>query len=133
MTFEELGAMTIEEGLAIIETVLDYQRLNHVQEIVLRQSCKGLSYREISKTTGYDPDYLKDPGAKLRKLLSEAFGEKVKKGNLQSVLKRYLRRNKITVHRNQVIGVNFSGASLCGSSLSGANLSVAKLYGTYNK
>ncbi|MCT7989505.1 pentapeptide repeat-containing protein [Laspinema sp. D6] len=125
--------MTVDEALGIVEILLDYQRLNYVQEIVFRQSWEGLSYGEISKATGYDPDYLKDAGAKLWKQLTEVFGEKVKKGNLQSVLKRYLRRNQITFHRNQVIGVNFSGASLCGSSLSGANLSVAKLYGTISE
>jgi hypothetical protein len=119
MTFEGFGAMTVDEALAIVETVLDYERLNHVQEIVFRQSWEGLSYREISKTTGYDPDYLKDAGAKLWKLLSEAFGEKVKKGNLQSVLKRYLRRNQITFHRDRVIGVNLSGATITGTRVVG--------------
>ncbi len=114
--------MTVDEALAIAEAVLDYERLNHVQEIVFRQSWEGLSYREISKTTGYDPDYLKDAGAKLWKLLSEAFGEKVKKGNLQSVLKRYLRRNQINFYRTQVIGVNLSGGSLSEANLSGAKL-----------
>lgn len=111
--------MTVDEALEIAETVLDYERLNHVQEIVFRQSWEGLSYCEISKTTGYAEDYLKDAGAKLWKLLTEAFGEKVKKGNLQSVLKRYLRRNKIIFHRDRVIGVNLSGATISGRRVVG--------------
>lgn len=41
--------MTVEEALAIVETALDYDRLNHVQEILFRQSWAGLSYREIAK------------------------------------------------------------------------------------
>ncbi|MCT7976015.1 pentapeptide repeat-containing protein [Laspinema olomoucense] len=126
--------MKVDEALALVEAVLEDDRLNDVQELIFRQCWEGnQSYQEIAQGSGYDSEYLKATGAKLWKLLSEVFGEKVKKGNLQSVLKRYLRRNQITFHRNQVIGVNFSGASLCGSSLSGANLSVAKLYGTISE
>jgi hypothetical protein len=126
--------MKVDEALALVEAVLEDDRLNDVQELIFRQCWEGnQSYQEIAQVSGYDSEYIKATGAKLWKLLTEAFGEKVKKGNLQSVLKRYLRQNQITVHRNQVIGVNFSGASLCGSSLSGANLSVAKLYGTISE
>lgn len=126
--------MKVEEALALVEAVLEDDRLNDVQELIFRQCWEGRqSYQEIAQVCGYDYEYIKATGAKLWKLLTEAFGEKVKKGNLQSVLNRYLRRNQIIFHRNQVIGVNFSGASLCGSSLSGANLSVAKLYGTISE
>ena len=114
--------MTADEALDIVETVLDYQRLNHVQETVFRQSWEGLSYQEIAKRSGYDRDYLKDAGAKLWKRLSKAFGEKVKKDNLQSVLKRYLRRHHITLQRNEVIGVNLSGSNLSGARLLFANI-----------
>ncbi|MCY7384474.1 MAG: pentapeptide repeat-containing protein, partial [Microcoleus sp. CAN_BIN18] len=48
---------------------------------------------------------------------------KVKKNNLRSFFKRYLRRHQVTVHRTQVIGVNLSGANLSGARLSFANLS----------
>lgn len=114
--------MTADEALDIVEVVLDYQRLNQVQEIVFRWSWEGLCYREIAKRSGYDRDYLKDAGAKLWKRLSKAFGEKVKKDNLQSVLKRYLRRNQITLQRNQVTGVNLSGSNLSGARLLFANI-----------
>lgn len=114
--------MTVEEALAIVETALDYDRLNHVQEILFRQSWAGLSYREIAKNSGYDPDYLKDAGSKLWKELSKVFGEKVKKDNLQSVLKRYLKRNQLTLQRNQVIGLDLSGANLSGAKLLFANI-----------
>lgn len=117
-----LGAMTVDEALAIVEAALDYDRLNQVQEIVFRQSWSGFSYREIAKNTGYEPDYLKDAGAKLWKQLSKVFGEKVKKDNLQSVLKRYLRRHHITLQRNQVIGLDLSGSNLSGAKLLFANI-----------
>lgn len=125
--------MTADEALEIVETALDYQNLSKVQELVFRQSWEGQSYVEIAKSTGYEPDYIKDAGAKLWKLLSKVLGEKVKKDNIKSVLKRYLRRNQVNLHRTQVIGVNFSGASLSESSLSGANLTVKKLLGNLNE
>ena len=114
--------MTVDEAMAIAETVLDYQQLNHVQEIVFRQAWSGLSYREIANQTGYDPDYLKDAGAKLWKQLSKALGEKVKKDNLKSVFKRYLRRHQITLRSNQVIGVNLTGGTLTEANLNGTKL-----------
>lgn len=118
--------MTVDEALELVEIALDYQHLNKVQELVFRQAWEGRSYKQIAGSSEYEYDYIKDAGAKLWKLLSEAFGEKVKKDNLQSVLKRYLRRNQVSFHRNQMIEVNLSGANLSGASLSVANLSVEK-------
>jgi uncharacterized protein YjbI with pentapeptide repeats len=120
--------MTVEEALEIVETALDYQRLNKVQELVFRQSWEGRSYIEIARSNDYEPDYIKDAGAKLWKLLSKALGEKVKKDNLKSALKRYLRRNQVNLQRNQLIGINLSGADLSGSILCFANLNGADSY-----
>lgn len=120
--------MTVDEALAIVETVLDYDRLNKVQELVFRQSWEGRSYIEIAKNADYEPDYIKDAGAKLWKLLSKAFGEKVKKDNVKSVLKRYLGRHQIILSRTQVIQVNLKGASI-----TGRNISEGSLLGHLNK
>jgi hypothetical protein len=114
--------MTVEEALALVETALDYQRLNKVQEIVFRHAWEGRSYGEMAKISGYEPDYIKDAGAKLWKLLSKALGEKVKKDTLQSVIKRYARRIKVNLQRNLAIEVNLTGANLSGANLSGARL-----------
>jgi hypothetical protein len=121
--------MTVEEALVIAETALDYKRLNEVQKLVFLQSWEGRSYAEIAKSTRYEPDYIKDVGAKLWRLLSKALGEKVKKDNLQVVLKRYLRRTQVNVQRNLTIEVNLSGANLSGANLSGTRL-VANLIET---
>lgn len=118
--------MTADEALELVENVLDYERLNKVQELVFRESWEGRSYKEIAGSCEYEYDYIKDAGAKLWKLLSKALGEKVKKDNLQSVLKRYLRRHEMSLHRNQMIEVNLSGANLSGASLNVTNLSVAR-------
>ena len=89
---------------------------------MFRHAWSGLSYREIANQTGYDPNYLKDAGAKLWKQLSKALGEKVKKDNIKSVFKRYLRRHQVSLRSNQVIGVNFSTSNLSGSRLLFANI-----------
>ncbi|MBD1811914.1 pentapeptide repeat-containing protein [Microcoleus vaginatus DQ-U2] len=114
--------MTVDEAITIAETALNYDRLNKVQDIVFRQSWEGRSYIEIAKSAGYEYDYIKDAGAKLWKLLSKALEEKVKKDNLKSVLKRYLRRSQVNLQRNLTIEVNLSGANLSGANLSGARL-----------
>ncbi|WP_293151046.1 MULTISPECIES: pentapeptide repeat-containing protein [unclassified Microcoleus] len=114
--------MTVDEAIAIAETALNYDRLNKVQEIVFRQSWEGRSYKEIAASAEYEYDYIKDAGAKLWKLLSKALEEKVKKDNLKSVLKRYLRRGKVNLQRNLTIEVNLTGANLSGANLSGARL-----------
>ncbi|MEG4329113.1 pentapeptide repeat-containing protein, partial [Microcoleus sp. herbarium5] len=114
--------MTVDEALTIAETALNYDRLNKIQEIVFRQSWEGQSYKEIAANTEYEYDYIKDAGAKLWKLLSTALEEKVKKDNLKSVLKRYLRRTQVNLQRNLTIEVNLSGANLSGANLSGARL-----------
>jgi Pentapeptide repeats (8 copies) len=116
--------MTVDEAIAIAETVLDGEGLNDVQELIFRQCWEGrCSYEEISQLSQYNDEYIKALAAKLWKQLSEAFDEKVKKNNLRSVFKRYLRRHQVTLHRTQVIGVNLSGANLTGARLSFANLS----------
>ena len=114
--------MTVDEAIEIAETALNYDRLNKIQQIVFRQSWEGRSYGEIAKTTGYQYDYIKATGYELWKLLSQVFGEKVKRDNLKSVLKRYLRRTQVNLQRNLTIEVNLSGANLSGANLSGARL-----------
>ena len=114
--------MTVDEAITIAETALNYDRLNKIQEIVFRQSWEGQSYKEIAASTEYEYDYIKDAGAKLWKLLSTALQEKVKKDNLKSVLKRYLRRTQVNLQRNLTIEVNLSGANISGANLSGARL-----------
>ncbi len=81
------------------------------------------SYEEISQLSQYNDEYIKALAAKLWKQLSEAFDEKVKKNNLKAVLRRYFRRQRITLNRTQVIGVNLSGANLSGARVLFVNLS----------
>ncbi len=115
--------MTAEEALAIVETVLDDdEQLNDVQELIFKQCWEGRhSYEAIAKLSQYDDEYIQAAGYKLWKLLSEAFEEKGKKNNIKAVIKRYLRRLQVNSQRNQLIGINLSGADLSGSILCFAN------------
>lgn len=81
--------MTVDEALAILDAVLQQEHLSDVQELVFRQCWEGRTYQEMAEDSSYDAGYIKDVGSKLWKFLSDAFGEKVTKGNVQSVLRRH--------------------------------------------
>jgi len=117
--------MTVDEGLAILETVLNLageENLNDVQELIFRECWEGHSYKEIAELYPYEYEYIKAYAAELWKKLSKAFGKKVKKGNLKSVIGGYLRKNRFSLQRNLVVEVNLSGADISDVNLSGARL-----------
>ncbi|WP_019503110.1 NB-ARC domain-containing protein [Pseudanabaena sp. PCC 6802] len=81
--------MTVDEALTLLDTILCSQHLTPIQESVFCKSWEGITYEEIASESGYDCDYIKQVGSQLWRLLSEAFGEKVTKKNVQLVLSRY--------------------------------------------
>lgn len=115
--------MNVDEALTIAETVLEEaEPLNDVQELIFRQCWQGRkSYEAIAHVSGYEKEYLKSIGAKLWQQLSDAFGEKVKKSNLKSVIRRYAQQHGLKP-RNLAIEVNLSGASISGEHISGENI-----------
>lgn len=84
--------MTIEDALNIVDSVLENKSLSTIQEAIFRQTWDGKTYSEIAEKAGYDAAYIRDVGYKLWQLLSEAFGDRVTKNNLQVVLRRYSNR-----------------------------------------
>jgi len=84
--------MTIEDALNIVDSVLGNKSLSTIQEAIFRQTWDGKTYSEIAEKAGYDAAYIRDVGYKLWQLLSEAFGDRVTKNNLQVVLRRYSNR-----------------------------------------
>jgi WD40 repeat protein len=80
--------MNLEDALATLDAVLQYESLNNIQELVFRQTWEGKSYAEIAEETNYDPDYIKYVGYQLWQMLSKATGEKVTKSNFKSLLRR---------------------------------------------
>lgn len=81
--------MTIEEALVVVDSILKPGYLNHVQELVLRQSWEGKTYPEIATSSAYDAEYVKNIGYQLWQSLSDKLGEKVTKSNFRSVLRRH--------------------------------------------
>ena len=84
-------AITVNEALAIVNSVMDCEGFNEVQEIVFRLSWEGKSYQEIAQISDRTEGYIREVAYRLWKQLSTSFGEQVSKSNLQSVIKRYLR------------------------------------------
>ncbi|MCL1475265.1 NB-ARC domain-containing protein [Argonema antarcticum] len=80
--------MTVDKALGIVDEVLNQETLNDVQEHIFRASWEGQTYSDIAKELGYDTEYIKNVGAKLWKILTQAFGEEVTKGNFKAVLRR---------------------------------------------
>lgn len=81
--------MTVEEALAILDIVLEQESLNNIQELVFRKVLAGETYPKIAEIAGYDAEYIKVVGCQLWRVLSRAFGERVTKSNVLSVLRRY--------------------------------------------
>jgi hypothetical protein len=80
--------MNNEEALVIVEKVLSEERLSKLQVTVFQHAWEEQSYQEIARNSGYELGYVKQTGSQLWQLLSQAFGEKVTKSNVQLVLKR---------------------------------------------
>ncbi len=81
--------ITVEEALAILDIMLQQQRLNDIQELVFRKVLAGETYPKIAEIAGYDAEYIKVVGCQLWRVLSRAFGERVTKSNVLSVLRRH--------------------------------------------
>jgi len=80
--------MDAEQALALVDVLLEGQKLKDVQEQVFRYSWCGWTYPEIAKHIGYDIGHTRDVGSQLWRQISQAVGEPVSKKNLQSVLRR---------------------------------------------
>ncbi|MCA1992561.1 MAG: hypothetical protein LDL41_11090, partial [Coleofasciculus sp. S288] len=80
--------MNNEEALAIVERALSEEHLSKLQAKVFQHAWEEESYLEIARKLGYEVGYIKQTGSQLWQLLSDAFGEKVTKSNIQLVLKR---------------------------------------------
>ncbi len=101
--------MNNEEALVIVERALSEERLSKLQKTVFHHAWEDRSYLEIAKNSGYELGYIKQTGSQLWQLLSQAFGEKVTKTNVQSVLKRKARE---LVGREEVYREELSSSSL---------------------
>src|ERR687886_1081764 len=81
--------MTVEEAIVILDTVFPAERLSDIQELVFRGVWEGRSYQAIALQSGYNAEYIKHVGSQLWQLLSQAFGKKVTKSNVRSILRQH--------------------------------------------
>ena len=86
---DSLEAMTPDEALIILESLLQPKSLSDLQQTVFCQSWAGQSYEEISEGLSYDASYIRDVGSQLWLTLSKLLGEKVTKKNMHVVFRRY--------------------------------------------
>lgn len=83
-----MSRITVDDAIALIEPRLERGRLTPLQTTVLREAWAGKTYAEIALSAGYDAGHVKDVGAELWQMLSQALGEKVTKKNVQGVVQR---------------------------------------------
>ena len=88
--------LEISQALKIVDRTLE-EKLNAVQELVLRECWLGKTYQEIAAVSGYDSDYIRVVGSRLWQNLSQAFDRKVSKHNFKSVLQQKAEKRKFSV------------------------------------
>jgi formylglycine-generating enzyme required for sulfatase activity len=76
------------------------KHLNDAEQLVVRGTLANQTYEQMAASAEYSVPDLKNVGIKLWKVLSEVFGEKVTKRNLQSVLERWAASRHLTIHRS---------------------------------
>jgi WD40 repeat protein len=82
--------MTPEEALTLLDTLLQGQKLRDIQELVFSYSWQGWTYPQIAQHLSYDLSYIRDVGSELWRQLTQEFGERVTKKNVQTVLRRQI-------------------------------------------
>lgn len=120
--------MTVEAALAILDIVLEQERLNDIQELVFRKVLAGQTYPKIAESAGYDAEYIKFVGFGLWQLLSRAFGEKVTKKNVYSVLRRHSQQTRAVARVSDNIE-DAKGANTKGFQDWGDAVDVSTFYG----
>lgn len=83
------------------------KHLNNLERRIIAGILNGQRYADVSETYGYSAQHVKKASHELLQILSDVFGEKVKKSNLESVLERQVNiniafGNKITRNKKSV-------------------------------
>lgn len=121
--------MTPDEALGLIEQALSEDHLSKLQVTVFQCAWQEQSYQEIAKSSGYEVGYLKQTGSQLWQLLSQAFGEKITKSNVQLVLKRKAREFVDQCEYVQDKQIALDNGTIRGASLIPVQLSTARSNG----
>jgi hypothetical protein len=69
------------------------KRLNNLQRRIIAGILNRQRYADVAETYGYSSQHVKKASHELLQMLSEVFGEQVKKSNLESVIERQINQN----------------------------------------
>ncbi|MEG4170763.1 MULTISPECIES: hypothetical protein [unclassified Microcoleus] len=69
------------------------KRLNNLQRRIIAGILNRQRYADVAETHDYSSQHVKKASHELLQMLSEVFGEQVKKSNLESVLERQINHN----------------------------------------
>ncbi len=87
--------MRIEQAIEYADQLLYDQtgrHLNDLQSYIIQQSWQGRTYGQVATLAGYSEGHVKDVASQLWRLLSNALGERITKGNLRSRLINRIKR-----------------------------------------
>ncbi|WP_333273428.1 MULTISPECIES: hypothetical protein [unclassified Microcoleus] len=84
------------------------KRLNDLQRRIIAGILNRQKYADVAETYGYSDKHVKKVSHELLQMLSDIFGEQVKKSNLESVLERQINLN-ITFGDDNKINKNLIG------------------------
>jgi DNA replication protein DnaC len=87
--------MTLEEALENVTKALASQSLSTLQIDIFRRTWNKQPYYKMVRELNHEYSYIKDVGAELWKLLSQALGIQVTKLNLQEAVTRYAQQQQI--------------------------------------
>ena len=93
--------LDISQALRIVARILEPDKLNAVQELVVRECWLGKTYQEIAAGSGYDADYIRVVGSRLWQNLSLAVEEKISKNNFKSVLNEKAQKGRFSLATNE--------------------------------
>lgn len=87
------------------------KRLNDLQRRIIAGILNRQKYADVAETYGYSDKHVKKVSHELLQMLSEVFGEQVKKSNLESVLERQINQTITTSGKrntqNNIIGIGY--------------------------
>ncbi len=76
------------------------KHLNNLQRKIIAGILNRQKYADVAETYGYSAKHVKKASHEILQMLSEVFGEPVKKSNLKSVLERHIHQNITTLGNN---------------------------------
>ena len=123
--------MDISQKLQFVDDAV-YQikrkHLNDIQRRIITGILNRQKYADIGETYGYSEKHIKKTSHELLQILSEVFGEKVRRSNLESVLERQININSFNKKsRSNKNTISIGNINICPDSSTAAPHKTAPL------